>query len=140
MFNRMPKLASAGAIAALMAAAAVAQEGVTDWDTDGDQMISQDEFRAGWDEAGVFDAWDADDDDAVSQEEFDAGVAEADDASDWADADIAAWDEDASGDLSGDEFANAVFTEHDADASGDWNEEETAAFGDDAGEGGVWDW
>ncbi len=61
-------------LVSLAAVPALAQEAMTDWDTNGDSIISEDEFGTGWGNAGIYDSWDADGDGALSEDEFDTGV------------------------------------------------------------------
>ena len=78
-------LAGVSALAlSLTAVPLTAQE--RNWDSDGDGVITRDEFDAGWSEEGAFDAWDADEDGALSEDEFGDGAYsryDQDDSGDW---------------------------------------------------------
>lgn len=47
-------------------------EGFSDWDVDGDEVLSREEFSRGF--ANLFDDWDTDDDDILTERETQAGV------------------------------------------------------------------
>lgn len=84
MTSRLMLSAYAGVlIGALFAVSpALAQEGYSEWDTDGDGAISQEEWSTGFGEAGVYDGWDANDDGVLDEDEFNEGVFSAYDAND----------------------------------------------------------
>ena len=87
-------------IAALAASAALAGSGalaqvVDAWDDNDDGLLDEAEFSQGLLDAGVFDEWDVDDDDLVGSDEFAEGV-------------YGLWDTDGDGELTIDEWDNAV--------------------------------
>ncbi|TFL16010.1 EF-hand domain-containing protein [Jannaschia formosa] len=105
------KIASIGAaIAVLGAGPALAQDMMSDWDSDGDGIVNEEEFNEGWnsqwsDGESAFDTWDGDGDGMLSEDEFNSGV----------------------------------FNSYDADDSGVIEEPEFGDVGDDLGDGGFWD-
>ncbi|MFZ3585298.1 hypothetical protein ACOI1H_24710 [Loktanella sp. DJP18] len=119
------------------------------WNTDGDEVLSEEEFMAQFMEAGLFEnyaiaggteveigAWDADGDSMLSEDEFFEGW-----GSTWGDSGSAfnTWDGDADGLLSEDEYNTGVFSTYDRDGSGFIEEPEFGDVGDDIGDGGFWD-
>ncbi|MGR3494206.1 hypothetical protein [Citreimonas sp.] len=46
----------------------------TEWDSDGNMEMSEEEFRTGFTTTGTFDAWDSDDQAGLSEGEFSTGV------------------------------------------------------------------
>ncbi|MCB8838533.1 hypothetical protein [Aurantimonas sp. VKM B-3413] len=75
MNHRLTKLTAAAAFAvSLTAGAAFAQNAYSDWNTDNDAGVSQEEFNTAFDKGGVYDSWDTDDDGVLSKSEFDTGV------------------------------------------------------------------
>lgn len=60
-------------IALLFAGAAMAGEAKMSWDTDGDGMVSADEYMAAEERQSTFAAWDADSDGMLSSDEFATG-------------------------------------------------------------------
>lgn len=117
------------AAALLIAGTAYAQSGM---DTDGDGMISHDEFTAGMGE-NAFGAWDTDNDGMLSRAEYEAGAKQQEDAdtlSTWDDR-YSDWDENQDEMLSGDEYSQGLWSSYDADADDMWNDEESAAWEED---------
>ncbi|MFP3945257.1 MAG: EF-hand domain-containing protein [Alphaproteobacteria bacterium] len=95
MTNALTRLLGAGAVLAVLSAAPVmAQEDLSEWDADGDGILTEEEFSEAWDGAGTFDEWDVDGDGVLSEEEFRQGVFDA-------------HDEDDDGELDEEEFAAA---------------------------------
>lgn len=83
MTNFLARTTGLGALLVSLAAVpALAQDSMSDWDSNGDGTISQDEFNTGWGEAGVYDSWDEDGDGALSEDEFNTGVFESYDSDD----------------------------------------------------------
>ena len=72
----------AALLTSLAAVPALAQDSMSDWDSNGDGSISQDEFNTGWDEAGIYDSWDEDGDGTLSNDEFETGIYDSYDADD----------------------------------------------------------
>lgn len=62
-----------GLSTALVALPGMAQSSA-DWDADADQQLSEDEFRSGIEESGVFEGWDADSSGGLSSEELRDGL------------------------------------------------------------------
>merc|ERR1711976_496309 len=52
----------------------MAQEMGADWDTDGDTMLSAEEFAEGFRERAIFSGWDQNRDNLLSEDEFSGGV------------------------------------------------------------------
>lgn len=79
--------------ALLTAVPAFAQTSFSEWDEDGDGILTQEEWDAGVADSGVFDSWDGDDDGVVSAAEYEDGLF------DWFDDDddgaltVSEWDE-----------------------------------------------
>lgn len=75
MANRITGLLGAAVLAAaLNTAPAMAQETFSEWDADGDGVVSLEEFEQGWTETGLFSEWDTDGDGVLSEEEYAEGV------------------------------------------------------------------
>ncbi len=79
MYIDLKKIAGLGAVLAALAAGPALAQGMSDWDSDGDGMISQDEFVQGrsmaqGEEGGTFIKWDEDADGMLTEEEFNAGM------------------------------------------------------------------
>lgn len=110
MTVELKKIAGVGVIlVALVAAPAAAQE-MTEWDSDGDSTLNQEEFNTGWgssfeDGKSAFSTWDGDGDGALSEDEYNTGV----------------------------------FNSYDDDGSGAIEEPEFGDVGDDMGDEGFWD-
>lgn len=68
------KVIGAGALAALLLATPALADFHEEWDADADGLLSEEEFRDGFDEAGVFEEWDEDGDGLLAAEEFEAGL------------------------------------------------------------------
>lgn len=62
-----------GLSTALAAMPAMAQSSA-DWDADADEQLSQDEFRTGIEDSGVFERWDTDSSGSLSREELRDGL------------------------------------------------------------------
>ncbi len=111
--------ASVGAILAALAAAPAVAQDMSEWDTNGDGVIDQEEFNTGHRASDAYTTWDGDASGAISEEEFDTGV-------------TSAFDMDASGDLNEEEqsardesrWGDRSFSDWDEDASGDLNDQE----------------
>jgi hypothetical protein len=101
-------------------------------DTDGDGMISRDEFRASMGD-NAFGGWDTDDDGMLSRSEYEAGVGGQDNGDSFATWDdrYSGWDEDQDEMLSADEYDQGLWTQYDADQDDLWNDEESAAWEED---------
>lgn len=95
-----------------------------EWDADGDERLSADEFRTWWNEEGPVQDWDLEDEQGeITREEFSEHLFEM-------------WDQDDSGSLTETEFADAAdrwfedqidqesFSEWDADGNGEIDEDE----------------
>ena len=125
----LTKFATISALAfSFSAGAALAQDSMMgEYDSDVSGAVSQDEFNTGFGGAGMFGSMDADTSGALSAEEY---------GMDTSGADYTAYDTDASGDISEDEFNTGVFSGYDADASGDLSEDEFMQVDTDMGEGG----
>ena len=79
---------------ALVGAPAAAQ-GVEEWDTNGDGVLAEPEFTQGLLDAGLFDEWDTDRDEVIGLSELSSGL-------------YVTWDADDDGELSIDEWDDAV--------------------------------
>lgn len=87
-------LASAFALS-LMAGPLAAQD--IGWDSDGDGILSENEFGTGFDETESFGNWDEDSDGVLSEDEFNTGVFsvyDEDESGDWNEAEYGAFEED----------------------------------------------
>lgn len=95
-----------------------------EWDADGDERLSADEFRTWWNEEGPVQDWDLQDEqDEITREEFSEHLFEM-------------WDQDDSGSLTETEFADAAdrwfedqidqesFSDWDADGNGEIDQDE----------------
>ncbi len=60
----------AAVLASLAAVPALPQDRVSDWNSNGDDVINEEEFGTGWDEAGICDSCDSDDSGAIEEPEF----------------------------------------------------------------------
>ena len=60
-------------VALLFAGTAMAADAKMTWDTDGDGMVSADEYMAAEDRDATFTSWDADQDGMLSSDEFATG-------------------------------------------------------------------
>lgn len=110
-----------GLLAACLAlACSAAYANFDDWDRDGDDQISEQEFYSAVREAARFDAVDEDNDGLVDEEEFDDAEIDGD------------WDQWAGDDsyLDADELYGQTFDAFDEDGDGNWDEDEY----DEAGE------
>ncbi|GHG21136.1 hypothetical protein [Paracoccus aerius] len=110
MTLELKKIAGLGAVLAALAASPAMAQNMTEWDSDGDGALNQEEFGTGWNSAfgedeTAFSTWDGDDDGALSEDEYNAGV----------------------------------FNSYDRDDSGVIEEPEFGDVGDDLGDEGFWD-
>lgn len=80
---------------AALAATPLAAQGIEDWDTDGDRVLGESEFTEGVFDAGVFEEWDADANGEIGYPELSDGL-------------YGTWDANDDGELSVDEWDNAV--------------------------------
>lgn len=124
----------------LFAAPAVAAE-LGEWDQDADSTLNEEEFRAGFEENGVFGDWDTDDDNMLSEGEFNTGVGENTEAFNerFGEDAFSEWDEDGDEMVSEDEFYGGVYAGYDRDDDNVIEEPEFSDLGDDMGDGGFWD-
>ncbi|WP_104017562.1 EF-hand domain-containing protein, partial [Roseovarius nitratireducens] len=79
MRTDLKNIAGLGAVLAALAAGPAVAQGMGDWDTDGDGLLSQDEYVEGWrlaqgEQDGTFSKWDQDNDGVLTEAEFNAGV------------------------------------------------------------------
>lgn len=79
MRTDLKNIAGLGAVLAALAAGPALAQGMGDWDTDGDGVLSQDEYVEGWRLAqggqdGTFSKWDENRDGVLTEAEFNAGV------------------------------------------------------------------
>lgn len=118
IFGLSLALASTGAFAA--------EWGFNEWDGDGDGALTEEEFGAGFENAGLFNTWDENGDGVLAEDEWsNIGV----------DADYASWDENGDGALAEDEFETGLYNTWDDNADGVIGAEEW----DDAGDEGWFD-
>ena len=75
-------LTAASALAPSLLSAPVLAQELSEWDGDGDGAINEEEFGAGFGEAGVYGSWDEDGDGSLTEDEFNTGVYEGYDADD----------------------------------------------------------
>lgn len=114
----------------LLAAGPAAAQTFTEWDADGDAVLTQEEWTAGLGESGIFDNWDADGDGIITAVEYEDGlfdwfdddedgaltVAEWDEGVDaWfgegaVDFEVSAWDDDGDGIITEEEFNDEYTT------------------------------
>ena len=106
------RIVTLAAVAALAGASATAQE-IGAWDTNSDGLLEEAEFTEGFLSAGVFGRWDLDGDDLIGFSELSGGL-------------YGLWDADEDGELSVDEWDDAVdlwFGEQDVNLSEEaWDE------------------
>lgn len=75
MLHDLTKLLGAAALAAALGATpALARESISEWDEDGDGVLTEEEFEQGWGETEVFGDWDTDGDGILTEGEYRAGV------------------------------------------------------------------
>ncbi|MGK7391684.1 MAG: hypothetical protein ACNS60_15125 [Candidatus Cyclobacteriaceae bacterium M2_1C_046] len=75
----MKYLFSAGSLAVLLtffSCDTEADYAYTDWDTNVDERIDEEEFRAAYDDIGYYEAWDIDQDDLIDEKEWEMGISE----------------------------------------------------------------
>jgi Ca2+-binding EF-hand superfamily protein len=134
-------LTGAVALLALPAFAQMATPGmdVTSFDTDSDGMISDAEFRTGFDSAGTMSRYDTDGDMMLSEQEYNDGFGNIGDYREegYEARAFGDLDSDADGMLNNDEYNQAFFGEYDRDQSGMIEEAEFEAIGNDMGEDGL---
>lgn len=124
-FDIFRKTAPSVFVLALAAAPVLAQEAWNDWDADGDNMWSEEEFGAGFGETDAFDVFDEDGDALLDEEEYVAGFGDDYEG----DADMFGdYDLDGDGYYNEEEFVDATFAEYDEDDDGFLNEEEQGFF------------
>lgn len=68
--------------AALLTAAPLLAQDMSEWDANADGVIDQEEFTTGWNDVGAYGEWDADGDGSLTEEEFNAGLYNGYDADD----------------------------------------------------------
>lgn len=123
-------------VAALTAGPVSAQEtDMTEWDTNQDATLSEDEFTTGYEgDDQAMDTWDRDQSGTVSEDEFTTGAtgaAERTGNQAWTEQEFADADADQSGDLDRAEMARVIFIVFDADQSGDLSEDEFSAYSEE---------
>lgn len=72
--KRFATLAGSAFALSVLMAAPVNADMFSDWDTDDEVGISENEFGEGFDTGGVYDTWDADNDDMLTEDEFETGL------------------------------------------------------------------
>ncbi len=133
MPSNIMKIAASSALAlSLLAVPAVAQE-FSEWDSDGDGAISEEEFNTGFGENEAFNTWDANDDGGLDETEFGTGFGDREVG------EFSEWDESGDGLVDNEEFNAGVYGNYDADDSGVIEEPEFGDMGDDIGDGGLFD-
>lgn len=139
--NKLAYLAASALTLSALSGPALAQQDMNDWHSDGDSIVTSEEYNAGMDSAGVFDKLDSDGNGSLSEAEFTEGLGDNEQAfndrfgeSWWTD-----WDADENDELSEDEFNEGTYAGYDADDSGTIEEPEFGDVGDDMGDGGFWD-
>ena len=71
----MKTLVTGAALALMVSGSALAAEmNWADWDSNADSQLDQNEFTAGLDADGAYDAWDGDRDGMLSRDEFNEGM------------------------------------------------------------------
>lgn len=136
------KLMLPGILALSLAAPAMAQTAATDWDTDADGSLSNEEFNTGFGGAATFSNYDSDGDGMLSEDEYNAaseGMTERWGERDYEMGAFSDADANADGMLDEDEYNNGWFNTYDADQSGVIEEPELGDVGDDIGDGGLFD-
>lgn len=131
-----------GILALSLAAPAMAQTAATDWDTDADGALSNEEFNTGFGGEATFSRLDSDGDGMVSQEEYTTASEGMSDM--WGERDyemgtFSDADANADGMLDESEYNDSWFNTYDADDSGAIEEPELGDVGDDIGDGGLFD-
>lgn len=99
---------------------------MSDWDSNGDGMLTEDEFYDGVSDAGLYDDWDTDSDGLIEESEYSQiGI---DDSYD-------SWDANSDGYLDSGEFYDGIYSYYDENEDGHWDDGEW----DDAGDAGWFD-
>jgi hypothetical protein len=120
-------LTAASTAVVLMGAPAVAQ--MADFDANDDMFVDQNEFGTGFDGGGIFGDWDTDRDEMLSEDEWNVGFG--DDYDENRFGGYTDWDADQSGMLDQNEFNEGVFGGYDEDDDDLWGESEYGAYEDD---------
>ena len=120
--------------AAVLIATAGAFAAEASLDTNNDGQIDAQEWTASRaDSTAVFGQWDTNGDNALSQDEYDAGVqaqSDADQFGSWDDR-YKAWDTDENGMLSQDEYDTGLWNNFDANHDNAWDADEMKAWNED---------
>jgi hypothetical protein len=124
----------------LFAAPAMAAD-VGEWDKNADASVDEQEFRAGFGEAGVFGDWDTDGDNMLSEDEFNAGIGDGTAAFNerFGENAFSEWDANEDDLLAEDEFYAGTYAGYDDDDDNVIEEPELSDLGDDMGDAGFWD-
>jgi Ca2+-binding EF-hand superfamily protein len=128
MHDRIILGAAISALVLSLGSAAHAQDSEwwSDWDTDGDGQLTQEEFSAGYSESDMFSEIDTDQDEMYSEQEvLDVGYMSS--------GAYRAADGDQDGMLTEDELMDAIYANWDADDSGTLDSEELTEAGDAMG-------
>ncbi len=148
-FHWLKTVAVSAAALSFALTPSLAQTAMTDWDANADAAVDQQEWNTGWDQAGTFGTLDVNGDGTIDENEFNTGLVANETAGTGADGGegfsqrfgataFSDWDQNQDQMLDENELRAGVFSGYDEDQDTRLDEQEFGAFGEDAGQGGIW--